>query len=61
MKIHKFKHNDIILVHDTIHTKILKKKDTVINLDLSKDFDNISWHFIKHTLPTFGFSHRLLN
>ena len=47
----------VLLSHELIHSlKILKKTGMIIKLDLSKEFDKLSWSYIKHTLLAFSFN-----
>ena len=47
----------IILTHEIIHSlKHLKKIDMLVKIDLSKEFDKLSWTFIQKMLTHFSFS-----
>ena len=46
----------IILFHEVIHSlKVSKKIGMLLNLDISKAYDKLSWQFMKETLEAYGF------
>jgi hypothetical protein len=48
--------DSIILVHDIIHSlKNTRMPGMLLNLDLSKAFGKLIWHYIKEVLAAFGF------
>lgn len=48
----------IILMHEIIHSlKQNKQPGMILKLDLSKDFNKLSWSYIQKMLNAFGFSH----
>lgn len=48
--------DNVILSHDVGHSLKRKKKESmVIQLDLSKVYDNIKWDYMKLLLGAFGF------
>lgn len=48
--------DSIILSHELIHSlKIQKNPGMVIELDMSKAFDNISWDYMRQVVAMFGF------
>jgi len=47
----------IIQTHEIIHSlKQFKKASMLLKIDLSKDFDSLSWNYIQKMLIAFGFS-----
>eukprot|EP00253_Pinus_taeda_P020401 PITA_20401 len=47
----------IILTHEIIHSlKTSKKQGMLLKLDLSKDFDSLSWNYMEKILLAFGFN-----
>jgi hypothetical protein len=49
--------DSVILVHEVIHSlNTTCTLGMLIKLDLSKDFDRLSWHYMKDLLLDFGFS-----
>jgi hypothetical protein len=49
--------DNIIQAHEIIHTLKLQKRDgMIIQLDLAKSYDKISWHYMVKTLEAFGFT-----
>jgi hypothetical protein len=54
--------DNIIHAHELIHTlKIHRRGGMIIQLDLAKDYDKISWHYMVKTLESFGFSQHWIN
>jgi hypothetical protein len=48
--------DNIIHAHELIHTlKIQRRGGMIIQLDLAKAYDKISWHYMVKTLEAFGF------
>jgi hypothetical protein len=48
--------DNIIQAHEIIHTlKSKKKAGMLIQLDLAKAYDKISWHYMEKTMEAFGF------
>jgi hypothetical protein len=48
--------DNIILAHKVIHSlQLTKSPGMLLKLDLSKDFDKLSWNYLKATLLAFGF------
>jgi hypothetical protein len=53
---------NIIHAHEMIHTlKLQKRGGMIIQLDLAKSYDKISWHCIVKTLEAFGFTQHWIN
>jgi hypothetical protein len=49
--------DNIIHAHELINTlKIQKRGGMIIQLDLPKPYDKISWHYMVRTLEAFGFT-----
>ena len=49
--------DNIIQAHEIIHTlKLQKKGGMLIQMDLAKAYDKISWHYMIKTLEAFGFT-----
>jgi hypothetical protein len=49
--------DNIIQAHDIIHTlKLQKRGGMLIQLDLTKDYEKISWHYMIKTFEAFGFT-----
>jgi hypothetical protein len=49
--------DNIIQAHEIIHTlKLQKRGGMLIQLDLAKAYDKISWHYMIKTLEAFGFT-----
>ena len=49
--------DSVILFHEIIHSlKITSTLVMLLNLDLSKDFDKLSWKYMKELLLAFGFN-----
>ena len=49
--------DNIIQAHEINHTlKIQKRGGMLIQLDLAKSYDKISWHYMIKTLEAFGFT-----
>jgi hypothetical protein len=49
--------DSVILVHEIIHSlKTTRTPGMLIKLDLSKDFDKLSWKYMHSILLAFGFS-----
>ena len=49
--------DNIIQAHEIIHTlKLQKRGGMLIQLDLAKYYDKISWHYMVKTLEDFGFT-----
>jgi len=47
--------DNIIHAHEMIHTlKVQRREGTIIQLDLEKAYDKISWHYMISTLEAFG-------
>lgn len=47
--------NNIIQAHEIVHSlKNNKKAGMIIQLDLAKDYDKLSWLYIKEVLLTYG-------
>jgi hypothetical protein len=48
--------DNIILAHEVIHSlHATKSPGMLLKLDLSKDFDKLSWNYLESTLLAFGF------
>ena len=46
----------MLLVHETIHSlKVTKRPGMLINLDIAKAYDKISWKYMENMLEAFGF------
>ena len=46
----------IILVHEVIHSvKVSKKPSMLLKLDISKDYEKLSWQFMNEMLKAYGF------
>ena len=51
--------DNILLAHEMIHTlQTLRKAGMIIQLDLSKAYDKVSWAYLEAVLRAFGFSTR---
>lgn len=49
--------DSIILSHELIHSlKMQKKPSMMIQLDMSKAFDKISWPYMREVLIAYGFN-----
>jgi hypothetical protein len=49
--------DNIILTHELVHSlQATRKPSMLIKLDMSKDFDILSWDYIPNTLSAFDFS-----
>ena len=49
--------DNIIHAHKLIHTLNLQKRGgMIIQLDLEKSYEKISWHYMVNTLEAFGFT-----
>jgi hypothetical protein len=49
--------DNIIHAHEMIHTlKLQKRGGMIIQLDLAKSYEKISWHYMVKTLEAFGFT-----
>jgi hypothetical protein len=49
--------DNIIHAHELIHTpKLQKRGEMIIQLNLAKAYDKISWNYIVKTLEAFGFT-----
>jgi hypothetical protein len=49
--------DNIIHAHELIHAlKIQRREGMIIQLDLEKAYDKISWHYMVKTLEAFGFT-----
>ena len=54
--------DNIIHAHELIHTlKIQRRGGMIIQLDLAKDYNKISWHYMAKTLEAFGFEQHWIN
>jgi hypothetical protein len=54
--------DNIIQAHEIIHTlKLHKREGMIIQLDLAKSYDKISWHYMVKTLEAFGFTHHWIS
>jgi hypothetical protein len=54
--------NNIIQAHEIIHTlKVQKRGGMIIQLDIAKYYDKISWHYMVKTLEAFGFNQHWIN
>jgi hypothetical protein len=54
--------DSVILAHEVIHSlKMTKIPGMLIKLDLSKDFDRVSWQYLRSMLEAFGFDHHWVN
>jgi hypothetical protein len=52
----------IIHAHELIHfLKIQRRGGMIIQLDLAKEYDKISWHYMVKTLEAFGFTQHWIN
>jgi hypothetical protein len=50
--------DSVILAHEVIHSlQKTKTPSMLLKLDLSKDFDKLSWEFMRAMLLAFGFDH----
>jgi hypothetical protein len=53
---------NVILVHEIIHSlKSTRTPGMLLKLDLSKDFDKLSWQYMKSLLTAFGFSNEWIS
>ncbi|GAA0158400.1 hypothetical protein LIER_15442 [Lithospermum erythrorhizon] len=54
--------DNILLSQELMHhiDKGGKEDNVILNLDMSKAFDKLSWHFLKRILGRFGFSDNLI-
>ena len=53
--------DNIIQAHELIHTlKLQKRGGMIIQLDLVKAYDKISWHYMVKTLEAFIFTQHLI-
>jgi hypothetical protein len=54
--------DNIIHAHELIHTlKIQRRGGMIIQLDLAKSYDKISWHYMVKTQEAFGFTQHWIN
>jgi len=54
--------DNVILDHEVIHSlKMTKVPGMLIKLDLSKDFDKVSWQYLHSILESFGFDQQWVN
>jgi hypothetical protein len=54
--------DNIIQAHEIIHTlKSQRRGGMIIQLDLAKAYDKISWHYMAKTLEAFGFDQHWIN
>lgn len=54
--------DSIILSHELIHSlKMQKKPSMLIQLDMSKAFDKISWPYMREVLIAYGFNKECIN
>lgn len=50
--------NNIIQAHELVHSlKSNKQARMIIQLDLAKAYDKLSWSYIKEMLKAYGFDH----
>jgi len=50
--------NNIIQAHEVVHSlKNNKQAGMIIQLDLVKDYDKLSWSYIREVLKAYGFDH----
>jgi hypothetical protein len=49
--------DSVILAHEVIHSlQTTGTPGMLLKLDLSKDFDKLSWNYMRSTLLAFGFA-----
>jgi hypothetical protein len=54
--------DNIIHAHELIHTlKIQRRGGMIIQLDLAKAYEKISWHYMVNTLEAFEFAQNWIN
>jgi hypothetical protein len=54
--------DSVILSHEVIHSlKMTKTPDMIINIDLSKALERISWEYMRSGLESFGFDKHWVN
>jgi hypothetical protein len=54
--------DNIIHSHELIHTlKLQRRGGMIIQLDLAKAYEKISWHYMVKTLEDFGFAQHCIN
>jgi len=50
--------NNIIQAHKVVHSlKINKQAGMIIQLDLAKGYDKLSWTYIREVIKVYGFDH----
>lgn len=50
--------NSIIQAHEVVHSpKRNKQAGMIIQLDLAKAYDKLSWAYIREVLKAYGFDH----
>ena len=54
--------DNVLLAHEMVHTlQSQKKSGMIIQLDLSKAYDKVSWKYLEAVLEAFGFGHCWIN